>query len=129
VVEMKGFEPSTPALRTRCSPAELHPREKQGIISTTRCQGGEAAGVSPEIKARVFSKKSAGGSFLQEKRLPHPPQKNPNLLIPSLRRMEFTQILALEPCRPGYLTRLLVLCFTRPGRVPNSSGEAFHGSL
>jgi hypothetical protein len=22
---MKGFEPSTPALRTRCSPAELHP--------------------------------------------------------------------------------------------------------
>ncbi len=25
LVEMKGFEPSTPALRTRCSPAELHP--------------------------------------------------------------------------------------------------------
>lgn len=24
---MKGFEPSTPALRTRCSPAELHPHK------------------------------------------------------------------------------------------------------
>ncbi len=27
LVEMKGFEPSTPALRTRCSPAELHPHK------------------------------------------------------------------------------------------------------
>ena len=25
MVEMRGFEPPTPALRTRCSPAELHP--------------------------------------------------------------------------------------------------------
>lgn len=26
MVEVKGIEPSTPSLRTRCSPAELHPQ-------------------------------------------------------------------------------------------------------
>ena len=31
LVEMAGFEPATPSLRTRCSPTELHPHGK--IIS------------------------------------------------------------------------------------------------
>lgn len=33
VVEMTGFEPVTPALRTRCSPAELHPQVNKRVSS------------------------------------------------------------------------------------------------
>ena len=33
MVEMAGFEPATPSLRTRCSPTELHPHTEFSPIS------------------------------------------------------------------------------------------------
>ena len=35
LVEVNGFEPSTPGLQSRCSPAELHP-PKHGMVGSGR---------------------------------------------------------------------------------------------
>ncbi len=37
-----GFEPTTPALRTRCSPAELHPHRRNITSFMRHCQGPDS---------------------------------------------------------------------------------------
>ena len=32
LVEMTGFEPVTPCVQSRCSPAELHPRIQSSVV-------------------------------------------------------------------------------------------------
>jgi hypothetical protein len=73
LVEMKGFEPSTPALRTRCSPAELHPHAGGEITTAFRqCQGRDR----PAVAAFVAS--SSRFSFHRSlSRAPQPDAKMP----------------------------------------------------
>src|SRR5208283_5471455 len=69
---MKGFEPSTPALRTRCSPAELHPHKppiyRVYAQVSSACFSGylsqEPANSGPVSDRRAFRRKATSKARL-----------------------------------------------------------------